>query len=203
MSVVQNLALPFTLDIEPPPGADRARAEALAQEVGLSQTAWTRPLAELDANAAARVRLGRAIALDPALLLLEHATARLAREAAAPFGAAVRAIGNVVGSKAAGGQVVVGRDPRVHSPRLFGALTDGIRAQWPRYATSRLSRIPFGLPSMIGELAASPGRIGNRNRIAECSRPNSSSPANGRLICMLCRFAQPCPLHEKIRSNAA
>jgi len=92
MSVVQNLALPFTLDIEPPPGADRARAEALAQEVGLSQTAWARPLAELDANAAARVRLGRAIALDPALLLLEHATARLAREAAAPFGAAVRAI---------------------------------------------------------------------------------------------------------------
>ena len=92
MSVVQNLALPFTLDIEPPPGADRARAEALAREVGLSQTAWTRPLAELDANIAARVRLGRAIALDPALLLLEHATARLAREAAAPFGAAVRAI---------------------------------------------------------------------------------------------------------------
>ncbi|HUS32500.1 MAG TPA: phosphomannomutase/phosphoglucomutase, partial [Kofleriaceae bacterium] len=40
----------------------------------------------------------------------------------------VRAIGNVIGSKAVGGQVVVGRDPRVHSPRLFAALTDGIRA---------------------------------------------------------------------------
>ncbi|HTL37742.1 MAG TPA: phosphomannomutase/phosphoglucomutase [Kofleriaceae bacterium] len=40
----------------------------------------------------------------------------------------VRAIGNAVGGMAAGGQVVVGRDPRVHSPRLFAALTDGIRA---------------------------------------------------------------------------
>src|SRR5215470_14537582 len=27
----------------------------------------------------------------------------------------------------AGGPVVVGRDPRLHSPRLFGALTDGLR----------------------------------------------------------------------------
>jgi ABC-type transporter Mla maintaining outer membrane lipid asymmetry ATPase subunit MlaF len=92
LTVVQNLAMPFTLDIEPPPDAERARAEALAQEVGLSPVAWTRPLTELDADAAVRVRLGRAIALDPAVLLLEHATARLTRESAAPFGAAVRAI---------------------------------------------------------------------------------------------------------------
>ena len=39
----------------------------------------------------------------------------------------VRAIGNAIGSKVASQQVVVGRDPRVHSPRLFTALTDGIR----------------------------------------------------------------------------
>ncbi|PYQ79319.1 MAG: hypothetical protein DMG01_09065 [Acidobacteria bacterium] len=68
LSITQNLAMPFTLDIEPPPDAERARAEALAQEVGVSQTTWTRPLADLDADAAARVRLGRAIALDPAVL---------------------------------------------------------------------------------------------------------------------------------------
>lgn len=41
--------------------------------------------------------------------------------------ATVRAIGNAIGSKVPGQQVVVGRDPRVHSPRLFTALTDGIR----------------------------------------------------------------------------
>jgi phosphomannomutase/phosphoglucomutase len=41
--------------------------------------------------------------------------------------ATVRAIGNAIGSKVPGKEVVVGRDPRVHSPRLFAALTDGIR----------------------------------------------------------------------------
>jgi ABC-type lipoprotein export system ATPase subunit len=92
LTIVQNLAMPFTLDIEPPPDAERARAEALAQEVGLPQEAWARPLTALGADAATRVRLGRAIALDPGVLLLEHPTARLPREAAAPFGTAVRAL---------------------------------------------------------------------------------------------------------------
>jgi len=40
--------------------------------------------------------------------------------------ATVRAIGTAMGSRA-GGTVVVGRDCRVTSPRLFAALTDGIR----------------------------------------------------------------------------
>src|SRR5215813_11424401 len=39
----------------------------------------------------------------------------------------VRALGAAVGERAAGGRVVVGRDCRLHSPRLFAALTDGIR----------------------------------------------------------------------------
>ena len=38
----------------------------------------------------------------------------------------VRALGAALGAQA-GGPVVVGRDPRTHSPRLFGALTDGLR----------------------------------------------------------------------------
>jgi phosphomannomutase/phosphoglucomutase len=40
--------------------------------------------------------------------------------------ATVRAIGIAIGAKA-GGTVVVGRDCRTHSPRLFAALTDGLR----------------------------------------------------------------------------
>jgi phosphomannomutase/phosphoglucomutase len=40
--------------------------------------------------------------------------------------ATVRALGLALGAQA-GGPVVVGRDPRVTSPRLFGALTDGLR----------------------------------------------------------------------------
>ena len=92
LSVVQNLAMSFTLDIEPPPPAERARAEALAREVGVAESAWNAPLAGLDALAAMRVRLGRAVALDPAVLLLEHASAPLPPAAAAEFGASVRAV---------------------------------------------------------------------------------------------------------------
>ncbi|HEX5060402.1 MAG TPA: phosphomannomutase/phosphoglucomutase [Kofleriaceae bacterium] len=41
--------------------------------------------------------------------------------------ATVRALGTALGQRVTGQTVVVGRDPRVHSPRLFAALTDGIR----------------------------------------------------------------------------
>ncbi len=41
--------------------------------------------------------------------------------------ATVRALGTALGKRVAGQTIVVGRDPRVHSPRLFAALTDGIR----------------------------------------------------------------------------
>jgi phosphomannomutase / phosphoglucomutase len=46
------------------------------------------------------------------------------------------AIGNAIGARAARDgdgdrPVVVGRDPRLHSPRLFAALTDGIRVHAP------------------------------------------------------------------------
>jgi phosphomannomutase / phosphoglucomutase len=40
--------------------------------------------------------------------------------------AMVRALGAALGAQA-GGRVIVGRDPRLHSARLFGALTDGLR----------------------------------------------------------------------------
>jgi len=92
LTVIQNLAMPFTLEIEPPPAHVRQRAEALAEEVGLAEASWTRPVAELDAAGWLRVRFGRAIALDPAILLLEHASARLPREDVAGAGARMRAV---------------------------------------------------------------------------------------------------------------
>ncbi|HZT76748.1 MAG TPA: ATP-binding cassette domain-containing protein [Vicinamibacterales bacterium] len=92
LSVVQNLAMPFTLDVEPPPDAVRQRAEALAREVGLAAAIGQAAVASIDALARTRVRLGRAIALDPQILVLEHATAALGREAAQAFGRDVRAI---------------------------------------------------------------------------------------------------------------
>lgn len=92
LTVIQNLAVPFTLEIEPPPDHVRERAEALAREVGLPEASWAGPVSALDAAGWLRVRFGRAIALDPALLLLEHASARLPREQVAAVGAAMRAV---------------------------------------------------------------------------------------------------------------
>jgi ABC-type transporter Mla maintaining outer membrane lipid asymmetry ATPase subunit MlaF len=77
LSVAQNLAIPFSLEIEPPPPAIYAQARALALEAGL-------PAASVDAAAGAltpaervRVRFARALALDPSLLLMEHPSATL------------------------------------------------------------------------------------------------------------------------------
>jgi predicted ABC-type transport system involved in lysophospholipase L1 biosynthesis ATPase subunit len=92
LTVIQNLAMPFTLEIEPPPEDVRVRAEALAREVGLPEAVWSAPVAGLGAAGWLRVRFGRAIALDPAILLLEHASARLGREEVAALGHEMRAV---------------------------------------------------------------------------------------------------------------
>lgn len=93
LTVAQNLSMPFTLDIEPPAEDVRRRADALAREVGMPESTWTKPLAEFDAAARARIRLARALALDPAMLLLEHLNAGLTPDEAARLGADVRRIG--------------------------------------------------------------------------------------------------------------
>jgi ABC-type transporter Mla maintaining outer membrane lipid asymmetry ATPase subunit MlaF len=92
LSVVQNLAMPFSLDIEPPGEEVRERAVALAAEVGLAPDVWDRPVGELDGALRLRVRIGRALALDPAVMLLEHPTAVVERGAVGALGRDVRGI---------------------------------------------------------------------------------------------------------------
>jgi ABC-type transporter Mla maintaining outer membrane lipid asymmetry ATPase subunit MlaF len=92
LSVIQNLSIPFTLEIDPPPDDVRQRAIGLAQEAGLPEIDWQRPVAEIAAAGRVRVRLGRALALDPKMLLLEHADAGLPEDAALAFGTDIRKI---------------------------------------------------------------------------------------------------------------
>jgi ABC-type sulfate/molybdate transport systems ATPase subunit len=92
MTAIQNLAMPFSLAIEPPPPAIEAQATALAVEAGLEAAHWQQRVGDLEPVARMRIRLGRALALAPGLLVLEHASATLPRSDAARFGADVRAI---------------------------------------------------------------------------------------------------------------
>ena len=92
LSVVQNLAIPFSLEVEPMPGELRERATALAREVGLAPADWERRIGELDATRRLRVRLGRALALGPSVVLLEHPTADVPRSEVVALGRDVRAI---------------------------------------------------------------------------------------------------------------
>ena len=92
LTVIQNLAMPFTLAIEPPADAVRDRAAAIAREVRLPEAAWTQPVARLDAAGKMRVRLGRAVAFDPAVLLLEHASAAVERGSVQQLGADIAAL---------------------------------------------------------------------------------------------------------------
>jgi ABC-type transporter Mla maintaining outer membrane lipid asymmetry ATPase subunit MlaF len=92
LTIIQNLAMPFTLEIEPPPEEARSQAAALASEVGLPESAWERPIAALDATSRVRLRLGRALALDPIVLLLEHASAGISPEDTEALGADIRRV---------------------------------------------------------------------------------------------------------------
>jgi len=92
LTVIQNLAMPFSLDIEPPSAALRERAAALAGEVGLAQVTWNEPVGALDPAGQLRVRLGRALALNPALLVWEHPSAALGRDHVGPTAHAIRSL---------------------------------------------------------------------------------------------------------------
>jgi len=92
MTVLQNMAIPFSLDIEPPPPDVARLASALAAEAGLAEALLEQRLGTLDAVSRMRVRLGRALAFDPGLLLLEHPSAALARADVVPLACDVRAV---------------------------------------------------------------------------------------------------------------
>jgi ABC-type transporter Mla maintaining outer membrane lipid asymmetry ATPase subunit MlaF len=72
LTVVQNLAMPFTVHVDPLSADVRERAVALGAEVGLPDATHDRPVGELDAVGRFRVRFGRALALDPAIVVFEH-----------------------------------------------------------------------------------------------------------------------------------
>jgi len=88
-TLLQNLAMPFTLDIDPVPSDVASRVTTLAIEAGLSGDVLRQPIAQLTPEARMRAHLVRAVALDPQLLILEHPTASLPASDRRQFGSAV------------------------------------------------------------------------------------------------------------------
>jgi ABC-type lipoprotein export system ATPase subunit len=86
-TVEQNIAIPFTLQVDPVSPDIQPRVARLAGEVGLRPEELRRPVAHASPDVVERVRLARALALDPIVLVLEHPTATLAREHVKPFAA--------------------------------------------------------------------------------------------------------------------
>lgn len=91
-TLLQNLAMPLTLAIDPMPAEIDQQARALAREARIGDEWLDRPVAALPAAVRARAHLVRAVALGPALLLLEHPTAGLGPGEGTLFGEAVASV---------------------------------------------------------------------------------------------------------------
>lgn len=81
----QNLALPLSLDIDDMPAPLRDEVQRLASEVGLAAETMGRATSALAPTDQLRLRLGRALALGPRVLLAEHPNALLSPEESPRF----------------------------------------------------------------------------------------------------------------------
>jgi predicted ABC-type transport system involved in lysophospholipase L1 biosynthesis ATPase subunit len=77
MTVEENLTMPLTMALHDVDSAVHAKVAAVAEEVGLSSDQLHQPVGGLNAGSRLRVRLGRALAPDPRILLSEHPNASL------------------------------------------------------------------------------------------------------------------------------
>jgi ABC-type transporter Mla maintaining outer membrane lipid asymmetry ATPase subunit MlaF len=87
LTAAQNIALSLTLDLDDVPPHVAATVEALCAEVGLAPATRQAPVAEAGVAVRHRIRLARALAGEPAVLLVEHPTAGLTPEDVASLGA--------------------------------------------------------------------------------------------------------------------
>ena len=99
----QNLALPFTLEIDPVPRPVAEQVASLAAECGISADQLTRPAAELAPHVRTRAHLARALAVNPELLLIEHPTAEVAETERLPL---ARDIAAAAGGRGAAALIV-------------------------------------------------------------------------------------------------
>jgi predicted ABC-type transport system involved in lysophospholipase L1 biosynthesis ATPase subunit len=126
-SILQNVAMPFSLDVDPINPAVLPQATAVAREAGLDSATWDRPVGGTSAEAQMRAHVARALAQDPRLLIAEHPTATLPRDAASPFGADLARI-----ARARGVALVALTADEAFAAALGGQrlILDGATGEW-------------------------------------------------------------------------
>jgi putative ABC transport system ATP-binding protein len=91
-TLLQNLVMPLTLAIDDIPADAEEKARGLAREAGIADDWLTRHVGDLPTAIRARAHLVRAVALDPALLLLEHPTVGFGPGEGKAFGEVVASV---------------------------------------------------------------------------------------------------------------
>ena len=72
----QNLAMPYTLQIDPVPREVGSKVRTIAARCGVDPDRWlSAPARALPADVRVRAHLARALALDPQIIIVEHPTA--------------------------------------------------------------------------------------------------------------------------------
>jgi ABC-type transporter Mla maintaining outer membrane lipid asymmetry ATPase subunit MlaF len=92
LTVEQNLALPLSLEVDGMAPELRSRVGKIAHEVGIEATERMQSMRGADASLRMRVRLGKALALDPCVLVAEHPNAAVPPNEVAHLSAALAAI---------------------------------------------------------------------------------------------------------------
>jgi ABC-type transporter Mla maintaining outer membrane lipid asymmetry ATPase subunit MlaF len=75
-TLLQNLAMAFTLQIDPVPADVEQQVQRLAQDCGIDPARWLGTIAGgLPADVRVRAHLARSLALNPSFVVIEHPTA--------------------------------------------------------------------------------------------------------------------------------
>jgi ABC-type polar amino acid transport system ATPase subunit len=93
MTVAQNLAISFDLELDPIPAEVLPRVQDLGARVHIGEADLRSAVAEAGPSLRARVLLARALAFNPVVLLLEHPTAALSPEQSSDYATVLKAIG--------------------------------------------------------------------------------------------------------------
>jgi ABC-type transporter Mla maintaining outer membrane lipid asymmetry ATPase subunit MlaF len=92
LTVEQNLAIPYSLSIDDLSADLRARVARLAEEIGFASADLQKQCGILPPLGRLRLRLGRALAMDPKVLLAEHPNATLGAAETQGFGEELKRI---------------------------------------------------------------------------------------------------------------